>query len=63
MTESSGTQVNRLAHRSRLPFHSSTLNVTRRSVRQTTWRMTVERGRSSHTTVSARAQTRSLAAL
>ena len=60
MTDCSGFQVKKFRQRSRLPFHSSLRSATRRSVRQTTWRITVRFGRSSQTTVSARAQTRSL---
>jgi len=57
MTDCSGSQVKKFAHRSRLPFHSSTRKAARRSVRQTIWRITARRGRSIQITVSARAQT------
>ena len=63
MTDSSLSQVNKLRHRSRLPFHSSTRPAIRRSVRQMSRRITVRLGRSSQTTVSARAQTRSRTSL
>ena len=59
MTDSSGSQLSRLRHLSRLPFHSSTRPATRRKDRQMIRRITVRFGRSSQTTVSARAQTRS----
>ena len=59
MTDSSLSRVNTFRQRSRLPFHSSTRPATRRSVRQTIRRITVRLGRSSQTTVSARAQIRS----
>jgi hypothetical protein len=59
MTDSFLSQVNRLRQRSRLPFHSSARPATRRRVRQVIRRITVRRGRSSQTTVSARAHTRS----
>ena len=59
MTDSSLSSANRFRQRSRLPFHSSTRPATRRNDRQMTRRITVRRGRSSQTTVSARAQTRS----
>ena len=63
MTDSSLSRVNKFRHRSRLPFHSSTRPAMRRSVRQMILRITVRRGRSSQTTVSARAHTMSLTLL
>jgi hypothetical protein len=57
MTDLCGSQVKRFAHRSRLPFHSSTWPAARRTVRHTIWRITTRRGRSIQTTVSARSQT------
>ena len=48
---------------SRLPFHSSSRVIVRRAVRMISLRITVARGRSSHTTVSARSQTRSRTAV
>ena len=59
MTDSSLSSAKKFRHRSRLPFHNSTRPPTRRRVRQMTRRITVRRGRSSQTTVSARAHTRS----
>ena len=59
MTDSSGSQLSRLRQLSRLPFHSSTRPATRRKDRQMIRRITVRFGKSSQTTVSARAQTRS----
>jgi hypothetical protein len=59
MTDSSASKENKFRHRSRLPFHSSVRRAARQKDRQITRRMTVRRGRSSHTTVSARAHTRS----
>jgi len=59
MIDSSWSQVNRLRHRSRLPFHSSALLIARPAVRQTTRRITVRFGRSSQITVSARRHTMS----
>jgi hypothetical protein len=63
MTDSSLSSVKKFCHRSRLPFHSSTRPPIRRKVRQMTRRITVRRGRSSQTTVSARAHTMSCALL
>jgi len=63
MTDSSGSSVKKFRHRSRLPFHSSARPAMRRSVRQMIRRMTVRLGRSSQTTVSARAHTMSRTAL
>jgi hypothetical protein len=63
MTDSSGSQRKKLATGSRLPFHSSSRVSARRTVRQVTCRMTVRLGRSSQTTVSARAQTTGRTAL
>jgi len=57
MTDSCGSQRSRLPNGSRLPFHSSSRVTTLRSVRTTICRITVRRGRSSQTTVSARSQT------
>jgi hypothetical protein len=59
ITDSSLSRANRFRQRSRLPFHNSTRPATRRNDRQTTLRITVRLGRSSQTTVSARAHTRS----
>ena len=60
MTDSSLSTEKKFRQRSRLPFHSSVRLAARHSDRQMTRRITVRRGRSSQTTVSARAQTRSL---
>jgi hypothetical protein len=57
MMDFSGTQVRKLINGSRLPFHSSCRVTALRRVRQATCRITVRFGRSSQTTVSARAQT------
>ena len=59
MTDSSLSRVKKFRHRSRLPFHSSTRPAARRNDRQTIRRITVRLGKSSQTTVSARAQTMS----
>ncbi len=59
-TDSSLSTENRFRQRSRLPFHSSTWRAARWNDRQMMRRITVRFGRSSQTTVSARAQTRSL---
>ena len=60
MTDSSLSMEKKFRQRSRLPFHSSVRAAARRNDRQMIRRITVRRGRSSQTTVSARAQTRSL---
>jgi hypothetical protein len=56
MTDSCSFQVSRL-RQPLLPFHSSARPATRRTDRQMTRRITVRRGRSSYTTLSARSQT------
>jgi hypothetical protein len=56
MTDSWGSRLKKFRQRSRLPFHSSSRPATRRNVRQMSRRITVRFGRSSQTTVSARAQ-------
>jgi hypothetical protein len=63
MTDTSGLKLKKLRQRSRLPFHSSSRPATRRNVRQIICRITVRFGRSSQTTVSARAQICSRTAL
>ena len=60
MTDSSLSREKKFRQRSRLPFHSSVRAAARRNDRQMIRRITVRRGRSSQTTVSARAQIRSL---
>ncbi len=59
MTDFSLSSEKRFRHRSRFPFHSSVRPATRKTERQTIRRITVSRGRSIQTTVSARAHTRS----
>jgi hypothetical protein len=59
MMDRFGSQASKLPSRSRLPAHSSLRVTTRWAERVTIDRVTVRRGRSSHTTVSARAHTMS----
>jgi hypothetical protein len=59
MMDLSLSKANRLRQCSRLPFHSSVRPAARPNDRQMIRRITVRRGRSSQTTVSARVQTRS----
>src|SRR5579875_2180048 len=59
MIDSSWSQVNRLRHRSRLPFHSSALLIARPAVRHTPRRITVRFGRSNPITAPGRRHTRS----
>ena len=56
MTDSSLSREKKFRQRSRFPFHSSVRAAARRNDRQMIRRITVRRGRSSQTTVSARAQ-------
>lgn len=57
MIDLSGSHAHRFRSGSRLPFHSSSRETIRLSVRRTRRRTTIERGRSSQTTVSARCHT------
>jgi len=59
MIDLRGSAESTLDHGSRLPFQSTSRVMVRFRVRRSTWRITTARGRSSQTTTSARAHTRS----